>query len=524
MFLSDGIINGFQLAAAGTQFASAHANNYKSATNASTRATVEQTIANEIAEGNYVITPIKPAIISALGAIPKPDSQEVRLIHDCSRPAGLALNDYIDTCPFKFQTLDDAIHLLKPNYFMAKIDLRHAYRSVPIHPSNYAATGLHWHFTGEDNFTYFYDTRLPFGAKCSPEIFHRLTQSIRRMMARRGFESVIVYLDDFLVVAPTYEACQLAFSTLLQLLQDLGFSISWHKVIGPTQKLVFLGVELDTQQCKMALPQTKLDELRGIVSCFLSRLRANKKQLQQLAGKLNWACRVVYGGRTFLRRILDTMNSLQSPTAKKRLDPEFYADIQWWHSFLQVFNGQRPFLSTQPTTDVETDACLLAAGAYFRGDWLYHNFPLDCPAIAGLHINHKEVVAQILTAFRWGHVWKNQHVIIHCDNVAAVHIINKGTTAHPFIMHLLRQLFWLSAIHNFRFTAVYIKGHLNTVADSMSRLHEPEKCLAFYSHLLRDQPYQPADHTPLDHHMSLNSCHFLLSRFPGPNIGQAAPG
>ena len=136
MFLSDGIINGFQLAAAGTQFASAHANNYKSATNASTRATVEQTIANEIAEGNYVITPIKPAIISALGAIPKPDSHEVRLIHDCSRPAGLALNDYIDTCPFKFQTLDDAIHLLKPNYFMAKIDLRHAYRSVPIHPSN----------------------------------------------------------------------------------------------------------------------------------------------------------------------------------------------------------------------------------------------------------------------------------------------------------------------------------------------------------------------------------------------------
>ena len=110
-------------------------NNYKSATNVSVKAVVEQTIAGEVAEGNYVVTSTKPAIISALGAIPKPDSSEVRLIHDCSRPHGQALNDYISTCSFKFQTLDDAVQLLKPNYFMAKIDLCHAYRSVPIHPS-----------------------------------------------------------------------------------------------------------------------------------------------------------------------------------------------------------------------------------------------------------------------------------------------------------------------------------------------------------------------------------------------------
>ena len=61
-------------------------NNCKSATNASVKAVVEQTIAGDIAEGNYVVTPITPAIISALGAIHKPNSSEVRLIHDCSCP------------------------------------------------------------------------------------------------------------------------------------------------------------------------------------------------------------------------------------------------------------------------------------------------------------------------------------------------------------------------------------------------------------------------------------------------------
>lgn len=58
------------------------------ATNAVSKATVERTILEEIAEGNYVITDSKPIIIRALGAIPKPDSFEVHLIRDCSRPIG----------------------------------------------------------------------------------------------------------------------------------------------------------------------------------------------------------------------------------------------------------------------------------------------------------------------------------------------------------------------------------------------------------------------------------------------------
>ena len=53
---------------------------------------------------------------------------------------------YIQPQSFKFQTSDNAIKLLGPNYFMAKIDLWHAYQSVPIHYTNFAATGLCWQF------------------------------------------------------------------------------------------------------------------------------------------------------------------------------------------------------------------------------------------------------------------------------------------------------------------------------------------------------------------------------------------
>ena len=190
-------------------------------------------------------------------------------------------------------------------------------------------------------------------------------------------------------------------------------------------------------------------------------------------GKLNWACRVVYGSRTFLWRILDTVNSL-SPSGKFRLDSTFCSDITWWVNFLKVFNGTRLFLDRSPTVDVATDACPVEAGGYFRGDWFYHNFSLDTPAWEKQHINHKETLAIILAAKRWGRFWSNQCIIIHSDNQAAIQIINKGTTASAIIMNELRTLFWLSALNNFHITAVYLEGAKNMLADSYSHMHEPK--------------------------------------------------
>ena len=175
---------------------------------------------------------------------------------------------------------------------MAKIDLRHVYRTIPIHRSNYQATGLKWKFKNRHSFTYFVDTRLPFEGRRAPGIFHRVSQSVKRMMAKRGFTAVVVYLDDFLVVGKVHAECLAAFEYLLQLLQDLGFSISWRKVFKPTTRLIFLGIKLDTVRQCMSLPASKLVELQDLVTQFQKRVRASKRQLQQLAGKLNWACRV----------------------------------------------------------------------------------------------------------------------------------------------------------------------------------------------------------------------------------------
>jgi hypothetical protein len=65
---------------------------------------VSKQVNHEICCGNYVPSKSVPVIVSPLGAIPKSDGG-VRLIHDCSRPAGLAVNDYVEnTDSHRFHT------------------------------------------------------------------------------------------------------------------------------------------------------------------------------------------------------------------------------------------------------------------------------------------------------------------------------------------------------------------------------------------------------------------------------------
>lgn len=94
-FLLDGITHGFQLLPADISLTPAEMHNYSSATNPLSADKVEATIIEEISAGNYVLTDSRPTIVSALGAVPKPDSEDLRLIHDCSMPPGKGVNTYI---------------------------------------------------------------------------------------------------------------------------------------------------------------------------------------------------------------------------------------------------------------------------------------------------------------------------------------------------------------------------------------------------------------------------------------------
>jgi hypothetical protein len=113
------------------------------------------------------------------------------------------------------------------------------------------------------------------------------------MMARCGYHGVVAYLDDFLIVESSFQKCLDAQNCLIFLLRELGFSIAWDKVEGPSKSLVFLGVNIDTVKGCLELPPAKLAEFHALVKETRLKRRLSLKQLQVLAGKLNWAAMVV---------------------------------------------------------------------------------------------------------------------------------------------------------------------------------------------------------------------------------------
>jgi hypothetical protein len=468
----------------------------------------------EIAEGNYIVAPSPPLIVSPLGIIPKPDGG-IRIIHDCSRPKGQAVNDYVsDSQKFKYQSLDDATRLVSQGCFMAKVDLKSAYRSVPISKESQKVTGFKWHLNGRA--TYLYDCKLPFGSKEAPGIFHHLSQAVRRMMARKGF-IIVAYLDDFFICEQSKAKCFEAFSTLLQLLRKLGFYINWQKVIDPTQSITFLDIEINSVTMHISLPSNKLSELKAEIADFMLRQRASKRQLQSLAGNLKWAASVVYGGRVFLRCIINAFCALKHKSHKMRLSWDIKQDIAWWHRFLDTFNGKSLLLHLTPITSLSTDACTIGAGGTWNDDWFYCNWEMDLPSAASLHINEKELLAVIIAAHRWAPYWANHTVKFLSDNSVTVYSINKCTSRNPFLMKCLRSLFWLSATYNFCFLARHVPGKSNAQADFLSRLHEDTK---FSQQIWPYIPKSCSPHRDWFSHISHKTLCFLFNRCKCPSVGR----
>ncbi|XP_070571308.1 uncharacterized protein [Ptychodera flava] len=363
--------------------------------------------------------------------------------------------------------------MCKPGSYLAKVDLKSAYRSVPISIDSQRAMGLRYKLMQHKTWTYMVDTRLPFGAAKSPEIFTRITQSITRMMRRKGYDVVIVYLDDFLIIADSKLACEQAFNALQQLLQQLGFSINWDKVVEPTQCLTFLGIEINAQTRTLSLDDTKLQEVSDLLEYWLPKRRATKRELQQLIGKLNWAARVIRGGRTFLRRLIDVTNSVSRQSHHIRLNRQARADISWWANLSKSFNGTAFFIEETPLPQqiFTTDACSAAGAGIYANDWFYTRWSADHPTTADAHINLKELYTVLLACRRWHRFWDKRHIVVYTDNTTTMYIINSGTSRNATAMEWLRELFWLSAISNFQITARYVRTNDND-ADSVSRLHE----------------------------------------------------
>jgi hypothetical protein len=470
VFIMNGISYGFQIIDRPCTLSDVICKNYRSCLLES-RELVEAQINKEVMLGRYVKTDVRPSIVSSLGAIPKNETS-IRLIHDLSRPGG-GVNQFGVESSVKYSSLDDALKLIEPGSYLAKIDLKEAYRHIPIHPDCYDLTGIQWTFAGHTSPTFLYDARLPFGGSLSCFIFQSVSDAIIRMFNRRGLVA-ISYLDDFMIIAKSECECEFALSSLTLLVESLGLVINQDKVAQPAQQMTFLGIHIDCVKRTLSLPECKLVKLKAFLKTWTNKQKATKKELQCLVGKLNWAARVVRGGRTFLRNLINLIMKVEQAHHYVRLGVAARRDIAWWQMALVCFHGDTPFNIDMPLPShiFATDACLRGGGAYFEDDWLYLDWDIDIPSVSSASINVLELRMILEAVRRWGPRWRGSHIRVRSDNVAAVQAINNGTTRCMELWDIVKEIFWLSIKFDFRLSALHIEGKLNILSDRISRLHE----------------------------------------------------
>ena len=194
--------------------------------------------------------------ISPLNLRPKKEAGQYRLIFDLSHPRdGSSINENIPDV-FKHVKYSSVGHFIRkimilgPGAYLAKCDIKHAFRIVPMHPTEYRKLCM---AIGDE---YFFDKRLPMGVASSCGIWESSAEALIYLHEKsKPKNSVSDHLmDDFIFAEASKEGCNKALQNFLSICEYTGFPIAPEKTVGPTQCIIYLGIELDTVRQMARLP------------------------------------------------------------------------------------------------------------------------------------------------------------------------------------------------------------------------------------------------------------------------------
>ena len=244
--------------------------NYNSITTGEGYNKMSERIKAEISQGKISVASEPVQCIHALGAIFKPNGS-IRPITDCKRPIGLSINNAMHkTCyTFSYSNINTVCSFVQPGDYLCVIDISNAYRSVNIFPSHIYFQAFSW--TLHDENQVYLDHCLSFGLKSAPFIFTKVGDFIVKCLVFLEIHKMVNYIDDFLICAPSQETCQVFMNTFLLELRRFGFSCNTDKIINPNTRVKYLGIEIDTIEMTLSLPNDKLGNVQELISSFFGK-------------------------------------------------------------------------------------------------------------------------------------------------------------------------------------------------------------------------------------------------------------
>ena len=417
------------------------------------------------------------AHIQPLHAVIKP-GKKARICVDLSRN----FNDFVEDQKFRMSSVQSAVDLAQeaggsPHF--VKLDLSACFLSFPIHEDDLRF------FYCEAGGDFFQFVTLVFGRKDAPRAATLLLDVVSASLSDQGIAHVR-YLDDFFLVGSSSYRVWACAHRAAKVIADFGLSLSLPKVEGPSQRMEFLGIVIDSRKKTLSISTERHKELMGLLQAFGKRRTSSVTRLQSLLGKLSFAATVLPGARPFLRRIIDSISD--TGKGKFHLDAGFREEVRYWRDHLADWNGRQQWLhpSTQPfvvASDASTSGFAYgmeqlppgvtwppgeAPGAVRMGVWSAAKGDATRQQHSA-NIQWGEFFCTLAAAVEFGPKFRNSHVVFVIDNEADVAVINRQRTREPRVAALLRALSDTALRFNVSFAAVHRAGVNNVLMDWASR-------------------------------------------------------
>ena len=446
-FLEDGFTNGFDIGYQGPETRQSESNNIPLRVGSKTELwnkLMKEVKAKRVA-GPFDQIPYQNYIQSPLGLVPKAgDSGQTRLIFHLSYnfddQQELSLNHYTprELCSTKYRDLDFAVNAYpkiagwnqteqnaqsdkqpteekfdvkgnKKTIYGGKTDVKSAFRLVPLRRQCWKWLIMKAQDPQTGKFMYFIDKCLPFGASISCSIFQKFSDALKYLVEYQAtaknpnsfiVDTITNYLDDFLFLALTLSLCNELIEEFLKLCDELGVPVAAEKTEWGQKCIVFLGILLDGEDLVMRIPLEKRTKALNLLNRFVDKKKATVKELQELCGYLNFLCKAIFPGRTFIRRMYakfskvmnvnggdkaaESCNRMLKPHHHVRLDSEFKSDCKVWIQFLDQ-DSELASIVNRPMIDIlspdltssditfysdASASSTLGFGCLYRSNWI----------------------------------------------------------------------------------------------------------------------------------------------------------
>lgn len=383
-------------------------------------------------------------------------------------------NKHVEYHHFKMDSIRTVIGLMTQNCYMASVDLKDAYYSVPIASSDQKFLKFEW------NSTIYQYTCFPNGLAFCPRKFTKLLKPVYASLRQLGHVSS-PYIDDSWLMGRDYFTCVQNVIETVKLFNELGFVVHPNKsVLIPTQIIEFLGFILNSITMRVYLNSQKVNKLLTEAKTLLRCVNPVIRDVARVIGILISSFPGVQHGPLHFRCLeMNKITALKVNNgdfdAHMSLSDEAKSELQWWISSVDtayccISRGNADIIISSDAS--KTGWGGMVNGVPTGGFWT--------EAETAKHINYLEMLAVFLNLKSFQSLLDDKHVKVLVDNTTVKSILsNMGTCHSPQLNNLavdiwnwcITRKIWLSVAH--------IAGKDNSAADIESRKehHSIEWCL-----------------------------------------------